>query len=73
MRKRVLVFRGGTEVGLGIFRALRYCEEEVMFSTSSGVKQHTPPGARKFRSRRPAAEPVGRRAYAKHRKCLAGR
>lgn len=38
----VLVFPGGTEVGLEIHRSLRYCKEVQLFSASSGVSNHAP-------------------------------
>jgi carbamoyl-phosphate synthase large subunit len=41
-QKRVLVFPGGTEVGLEIWRSLRHCKEVKLFSAASGVKQHAP-------------------------------
>lgn len=40
--KRVLIFPGGTEVGLEIARSLRYCKEVEVYSAASGVKQHAP-------------------------------
>lgn len=36
----VLVFPGGTEVGLEILKSLRYCKEIVLFSAASGMKNH---------------------------------
>ena len=42
LHKNVLIFPGGTEIGLEIARSLRYCKEVDIFSTSSGVKQHGP-------------------------------
>src|SRR2546428_12291203 len=36
----VLVFPGGTEVGLEIFRALRHCKEVRLHAAASGVKHH---------------------------------
>lgn len=36
----VLVFPGGTEIGLEIFRALRYCKEVTLFSASNNVVNH---------------------------------
>ena len=39
---RVLVFPGGTENGLEVHRALRYCKEVKLFSVSSSVSNHAP-------------------------------
>ncbi len=39
--KNVLVFPGGTEVGLEIFRSLRYCKEVILFGVSNGVIEHS--------------------------------
>nr|CAA9298982.1 ATP-grasp enzyme-like protein [uncultured Armatimonadetes bacterium] len=39
---RVLVFPGGTEIGLEINRALRECKEVRLFSAGSGVSNHAP-------------------------------
>ena len=36
----VLVFPGGTENGLEINKSLRYAKEVILFSASSGVKNH---------------------------------
>tara|TARA_R110002073_G_scaffold128999_1_gene274969 strand:+ start:18941 stop:20233 length:1293 start_codon:yes stop_codon:yes gene_type:complete len=36
----VLVFPGGTENGLEIYKSLRYCKEVRLFSASSSVKNH---------------------------------
>lgn len=38
----VLVFPGGTEVGLEIWRSLRVCKEVRLFSCASGVANHAP-------------------------------
>jgi predicted ATP-grasp superfamily ATP-dependent carboligase len=38
----VLVFPGGTENGLEVHRALRYCKEINLFSASSAVSNHAP-------------------------------
>jgi carbamoyl-phosphate synthase large subunit len=37
---RVLVFPGGTEVGLEVLKCLRYCKEVVLYSASSQVSNH---------------------------------
>jgi carbamoyl-phosphate synthase large subunit len=39
---RVLVFPGGTEIGLEVGKALRYCKEISLFSTGSDVPNHAP-------------------------------
>lgn len=41
-RYNVLVFPGGTEIGLEIQRALRYCKEIRLFSAGTDVPNHAP-------------------------------
>lgn len=41
-RRRVLVFPGGTEIGLEINRALRYCKEVQLFSAGEHGVSHAP-------------------------------
>ncbi len=41
-KKRVLVFPGGTEIGLEIWKSLRYCKEISLFSGESDVSNHAP-------------------------------
>ena len=41
-KKRVLVFPGGTEIGLEIWKSLRYCKEISLFSAESDVSNHAP-------------------------------
>ena len=38
----ILVFPGGTEIGLEIFKSLRYCKEVRLFSAGSDVSNHAP-------------------------------
>ena len=38
----VLIFPGGTEIGLEIYRSLRYVKNINIFSASSNVKNHGP-------------------------------
>jgi len=41
-KKRVLVFPGGTEIGLEIWKSLRYCKEISLFSAGNHVSNHAP-------------------------------
>ena len=41
-RWRVLVFPGGTEIGLGIWNALRHCKDVVLHSAAADVSNHAP-------------------------------
>ena len=40
--KNILVFPGGSEVGLEIWKSLRYCKEIRLFSAGSDVSNHAP-------------------------------
>jgi hypothetical protein len=43
MKKRsVLVFPGGTEIGLEVWRSLRYCKEFSLYSAGADVSNHAP-------------------------------
>jgi len=41
-RLNVLVFPGGTEIGLEIWRALRHCKEILLYSAAANVSNHAP-------------------------------
>jgi carbamoyl-phosphate synthase large subunit len=41
-KKRVLVFPGGTEIGLEVWKSLRYCKEISLCSAGTGVSSHAP-------------------------------
>jgi carbamoyl-phosphate synthase large subunit len=41
-KRRVLVFPGGTEIGLEIWKSLRYCKEISLCSAGSNVSNHAP-------------------------------
>jgi carbamoylphosphate synthase large subunit len=42
MKYNVLVFPGGTEIGLEIYKSLRHCKEVQLFSAASHVSNHAP-------------------------------
>ena len=42
MARNVLIFPGGTEIGLEIYQALRLCKEVVLHSASQQVSNHAP-------------------------------
>ena len=41
-RKKVLVFPGGTEIGLEIWKSLKDCKDIMLFSAGSNVSNHEP-------------------------------
>jgi hypothetical protein len=41
-KKKVLVFPGGTEIGLEIWKSLRYCKDITICSAGSDVSNHAP-------------------------------
>jgi carbamoyl-phosphate synthase large subunit len=41
-KRKVLVFPGGTEIGLEIWKSLRFCKELSLFSGESNVSNHAP-------------------------------
>jgi hypothetical protein len=41
-KRNVLIFPGGTEIGLEIWNALKECKEINLYSASSDVSNHAP-------------------------------
>lgn len=41
-RRKVLVFPGGTEIGLEIWKSLKDCKETILYSAGSNVPNHAP-------------------------------
>ncbi|MGC9060319.1 MAG: ATP-grasp domain-containing protein, partial [Thermoplasmata archaeon] len=41
-KKRVLVFPGGTEIGLEIWKSLKDCKDIILYSAGSDMSNHAP-------------------------------
>ncbi|MCJ7634626.1 ATP-grasp domain-containing protein [Candidatus Bathyarchaeota archaeon] len=41
-KKRVLVFPGGTEIGLEVWRSLKACKDTTLYSAGSAISNHAP-------------------------------